>query len=551
MKLALATLIVSMCVIFQSAQAQNLGSAAIGAGAGASYTVSETPRRATPLDLGGFLWYSLNNRMGLVLDVESTKGKSTDDITVSGNSAKTAADDFGFYSTDMLGISARLRYFIFENKGSFRPYAQIGVGMLNYKNTVHDSAAFLINTTGTNKFDGMDLYVPVGVGAYFPLSGHLGLDLSLAFNPTFADNINPSLDDKKDVWWNGRVHLVYNFKDENPDWDGDGLSNEEEEKLGTDPRNPDTDGDGLKDGEEVNTYKSNPNNVDTDGDGLKDGEEVNSYKTDPTNVDTDGDGLQDGEEVTKYKTNPTNVDTDGDGLKDGEEVKTYNTDPTNADTDGDGLKDGEEVKTYKTNPKNIDTDGDGLKDGDEVKTHKTNPLKVDTDGDGLNDGEEVTKHKTNPNNIDTDGGTINDGIEVMTNKTNPNDPSDDVKKEKPKMADLEVGKTLSLQGIQFEVNKSVIKPESETILNEAYQYLSTYSTVEVEIGGHTDSDGKPAKNMKLSQSRADAVKAWLVKKGIAANRMTTKGYGPTVPVAPNDSKENKALNRRIEFKRTK
>lgn len=81
------------------------------------------------------------------------------------------------------------------------------------------------------------------------------------------------------------------------DDDGDGLSNNEEEALGTDPQVADTDGDGLNDGQEVNQYGTNPRNVDHDGDGLLDGAEVNEHGTSPTNPDTDGDGVPDGVEV--------------------------------------------------------------------------------------------------------------------------------------------------------------------------------------------------------------------------------------------------------------
>jgi RHS repeat-associated protein len=83
-----------------------------------------------------------------------------------------------------------------------------------------------------------------------------------------------------------------------PDADDDGLTNEEEEALGTDPNNPDTDGDGLLDGDEVNTHGTDPLDSDTDDDGLSDGDEVNVYLTLPTVFDTDGDGANDGDEVT-------------------------------------------------------------------------------------------------------------------------------------------------------------------------------------------------------------------------------------------------------------
>lgn len=87
------------------------------------------------------------------------------------------------------------------------------------------------------------------------------------------------------------------------DSDGDGLSNGQENLIGTDPFNPDTDGDGLSDGEEVLIHGSNPLSPDTDGDILRDGDEVNIHRTSPTQADTDGGGVPDGAEVTRG-TNP-------------------------------------------------------------------------------------------------------------------------------------------------------------------------------------------------------------------------------------------------------
>ncbi len=545
-------LLVVLCCFSLTMVAQNVGTMGLGVGVGASYTVSETRNRAISPGFGGMLWYSLNPSMGLELNFENGTSKSSDDKSVSGQS--NWDDSYNFYSTGFNAISLRLRYFFNENKGNFRPYGFLGLGAVMYKNNYFDSTSIAPSKAfgdGVQSYSGTDLYVPLGVGAYMPINSQLGLDLNLGWNATFGDNLNPALDDKKDVYWNGRLSLVYNFKDENPDSDNDGLTDAEEVRIGTDPNNPDTDGDGLLDGVEVNKYTSNPKNPDTDGDGLKDGEEVNNYKTEPTNKDTDGDGLTDGDEVLKHKTDPNKKDTDGEGLNDGDEVLKYSTNPLKVDTDGDTLNDSEEVSKYSTNPTKIDTDGDGLNDGEEVNKYKTNPTNVDTDNDRLNDGDEVLKYKSNPLDPDTDKGGVKDGIEVLDNHTNLLDAKDDVKAVQPKLDNLEVGKTLSLQGIQFEVNKSVIKPESEPILNEALEYLRTYSTQNVEIGGHTDSDGRHDKNMKLSQDRADAVKTWLVAHGIDGARMTTKGYGPDVPVAPNDNAENKSKNRRIEFKRTK
>jgi len=71
----------------------------------------------------------------------------------------------------------------------------------------------------------------------------------------------------------------------------------------------------------------------------------------------------------------------------------------------------------------------------------------------------------------------------------------------------------------------------------------------IEIGGHTDNVGKPDYNLKLSDARAAAVRQWLIEHGIAAARLTSRGYGDTQPLVPNTSDENRARNRRVELKR--
>ena len=137
----------------------------------------------------------------------------------------------------------------------------------------------------------------------------------------------------------------------------------------------DTDKDGVPDVYE-RLYGTNPNNPDTDGDGLTDYEEIYILGTDPLKKDTDGNGINDGDE-----------DFDGDGLTNLQELRIYKTDPWNPDTDGDGLLDGDEVKgikgkdgvVYKTDPLKADTDGDGVPDGDELALG-LNPLKKSTDG---------------------------------------------------------------------------------------------------------------------------------------------------------------------------
>lgn len=158
------------------------------------------------------------------------------------------------------------------------------------------------------------------------------------------------------------------------DPDGDGLPNDFEETLGTDPDNPDTDGDGLTDYDEAITYKTP------------------SGGPDPLVVDTDDDGLDDHEEVILYGTAAHRSDTDGDGLDDPTEIRTYGSwscpdggdqvprctrdagpDPNATDTDDDRWPDGQEIAYWE------DRLGDAGQAGDQAST-------PDSDGDGYLDG---------------------------------------------------------------------------------------------------------------------------------------------------------------------
>ncbi|WP_157745960.1 PKD domain-containing protein [Halorubrum trapanicum] len=189
------------------------------------------------------------------------------------------------------------------------------------------------------------------------------------------------------------------------DSDGDGLVDERERELGTDPTAADTDGDGLHDGREVE-LGADPTAADTDDDGLSDGREV-ELGADPTVADTDGDGLDDAREA-EIGTDPAAADTDGDGLDDAREVE-LGTDPTAADTDGDGLGDRREVE-LGSDPTAADTDGDGLDDAREVELG-SDPTAADTDGDGLDDAREV-ELGTDPAAADTDGDGLDDAREI-------------------------------------------------------------------------------------------------------------------------------------------
>ena len=400
------------------------------------------------------------------------------------------------------------------------PYIYGGVGGMYFNN---DKAPTFLDTELDKKSeskDGWTSIFPIGAGFGVSLSDALTLDFSGGYTFTSSDDLNGwnnrDYGGKNDGYYSFGIGLIFVNGSGASDADGDGLTKKEEKELGTDPNNPDTDGDGLKDGEEVRTYFTNPLNPDTDGDSLTDGDEVRKYKTDPAKADTDGDELNDNDEINTYKTDPLKKDTDGDKLLDGSEVLYYKTDPLKEDTDSDTITDGDEVNLYKTDPLNPDSDGDGLKDGEEVSMYRTDPLKADTDE-----------------------GTVDDFTEVKRG-TNPLNPDDDV---------VKINVPIVLEGITFETGKWDITPESEVVLQGALKTLQTYPDIIVEISGHTDDVGSASSNQILSQKRADAVRLWLIGKGIDPDRLIAKGYGEEWPRVPNTTPDGRRLNRRIEFKR--
>lgn len=108
---------------------------------------------------------------------------------------------------------------------------------------------------------------------------------------------------------------------------------------------------------------------------------------------------------------------------------------------------------------------------------------------------------------------------------------------------------VSLYGIYFDTDSATPKPESETTLQHVLQVLTGDASLRLEVQGHTDDSGSPEHNAKLSGDRAASVKDWLIAHGIAASRLTSKGYGATKPVADNHTPEGKAKNRRVDLAR--
>lgn len=109
-------------------------------------------------------------------------------------------------------------------------------------------------------------------------------------------------------------------------------------------------------------------------------------------------------------------------------------------------------------------------------------------------------------------------------------------------------RTFTLENVYFDYDKWDIKPASVPALEDLFNMLKTNPRMKVEVAGHTDGDGGAQYNMRLSQRRAESVKAYLVNKGIQTERIIAKGYGLTSPVASNDTPEGKAKNRRTEIR---
>jgi OmpA-OmpF porin, OOP family len=116
-------------------------------------------------------------------------------------------------------------------------------------------------------------------------------------------------------------------------------------------------------------------------------------------------------------------------------------------------------------------------------------------------------------------------------------------------SDLKTTGRVRLYGINFDSDSATIREESKTTLDMVASMLKTNGDLKITIEGHTDSTSTPEHNQQLSESRANAVKAYLAGAGVEANRLTAAGFGATKPVASNDTALGRAANRRVELAR--
>lgn len=117
-----------------------------------------------------------------------------------------------------------------------------------------------------------------------------------------------------------------------------------------------------------------------------------------------------------------------------------------------------------------------------------------------------------------------------------------------RLAQIKVGAVIVLKNVFFDFDKATLQTSSYPVLNRLLGYMQSGEIKKIEISGHTDSKGNDDYNQALSQRRVNSVKAFLRQNGINEDRMVAKGYGESQPSVPNDTPENRAKNRRVEFK---
>lgn len=252
----------------------------------------------------------------------------------------------------------------------------------------------------------------------------------------------------------------------------------------------------------------------------------------PVANDADGDGIADAED--KCVNDPEDKDgfEDGDGCPDD-------------DNDGDGVADAVDQCRDEAEDKDGIADEDGCPednaDGDKLADVDDKCPIAAEDYDQLADEDGCPED-------DVDGDGIPDGVDQCPPEPetkNGFEDDDGCPDEVPQAVAKFTG---AIKGITFRTGKATILRSSNRTLDAAAEVLEQYEALRLEIQGHTDDVGGDDTNKALSQARADAVKAYLVAKGIEASRLVAVGYGEDVPVADNKTSKGRTQNRRVEFK---
>ena len=267
-----------------------------------------------------------------------------------------------------------------------------------------------------------------------------------------------------------------------------------------------------------------------------------------------------GVDLFAWKQDHTPPDADKDGVPDGQDACPSEAGPRATkgcpDGDADGIADRADkcpvtpgVAAHSGCP---DTDGDGIVDRDDrcpkvpgvpSEAGCPEPPK-DRDKDGVVDDKD--RCPDTPGLVDFKGcpDTDGDGIPDVEDKC-PKLPG--VPAEQGCLPEEVKKFSGAIEGIYFASGSSKIRKKSFKVLDAAAAVLKKWPTVHLRIEGHTDNRGKASANKKLSQARAEAVRDYMISKGLDASRLTAVGYGPDRPVASNKTSKGRAKNRRIEF----
>ena len=293
--------------------------------------------------------------------------------------------------------------------------------------------------------------------------------------------------------------------------------------------------------------------ADRDGDGVPDVDDRCPDKPGPAETagcpDTDGDGLLDPDDKCPEKAGPKDNegcpvgDSDGDGLLDNEDKCPIDAEDPDGFEDEDGCPD-------------KDNDKDGVLGVDDKCIMDPGPAEnqgcpvLDRDGDGVPDKDDKCPDLAGPADKQGCPDRDNDGVIDPEDKC-PDQPGVVEEHGCPKKYSLIVvtKKKIELkQKIHFAVGKARIMRDSYELLNQVADALKSSPNIKVRIEGHTDSDGSAAYNLRLSQRRANAVRDYLVEKGIDPDRLKAVGFGESQPIASNKTRKGKAMNRRVEFR---
>jgi OOP family OmpA-OmpF porin len=248
--------------------------------------------------------------------------------------------------------------------------------------------------------------------------------------------------------------------------------------------------------------------------------------------DLDHDGIPNSRDTCPGNAEDKDGFLDSDGCPDND-----NDDDTIADANDKCPMDAEDRDGF------ADTDGcpDPDNDNDTVPDKQDRCVGVAEDRDGFEDDDGCPEVDNDQDALDDPVDKCPDEAEIFNGFDDADGCPDDIPADLKKFTGV-------IRGITFETNKAIIRPSSETTLNEALVVLQKYKTVRLEVQGHTDDVGGDDFNFDLSQRRAEAVVAWFVDHGVEAGRLVAHGYGKTVPVADNSSDAGRAENRRVEFK---